>query len=401
MVKVLFVDDEANVLNGLRRMLYPMRRKWEMNFVGSGPAALEALESGSYDVIVTDMIMPGMDGAALLDRVIERWPGMVRIVLSGHSDREKALHTVQTAHQFITKPCNAKELCSLIEKATSFPFQNASESLRAAVARIGVLPSLPTLYHEVVFELNTPHTSIHKIGEIIAHDMGMTAKILQLVNSSFFGLPCHISSPGQAAMMLGVEVLKALVIAEHIFSRYERNVAGKVDLAPLWDHSMRVGMGARNIAEAEGLDKKITGMAFMAGMVHDIGILIMAQNLPEDFDHTRMVAEENSGNWVDAEKRVFNATHAEIGAYLLSLWNFEEDIIKAVKYHHEPSKALTSGFTLLTAVHAADAFDHGLDSTLGEKWNPRLDMEYIENIGMNGHWEDWEESFKRQGDCLT
>ncbi len=114
---VLFVDDELNVLEGLRTRLHRQRSKWEMVFVQSGREALERLAQGDVDVLVTDMRMPEMDGVTLLKRAQEEYPRVVRIVLSGHAELEAALRAIHVAHQFLSKPCEAGVIENVVERA--------------------------------------------------------------------------------------------------------------------------------------------------------------------------------------------------------------------------------------------------------------------------------------------
>lgn len=198
MREILFVDDESNVLDGLRRMLRPMRRDWSMNFVDSGEAALEHISHEGCDVIVSDMRMPGMDGVELLGTVGQECPKAVRIALSGHAEMEMLLESVCAAHQYLAKPCDDETLKATIERACALRDLLSDERLTGLVTQLDSLPSLPTLYTEVTEELARSDSSLARAGEIIGKDVAMSAKVLQLVNSAFFGLrwPCRHSGPG-------------------------------------------------------------------------------------------------------------------------------------------------------------------------------------------------------------
>ena len=188
MKKILFVDDEPHILSGLQRMLRGNRNEWEMQFVGSGAEALAKLAAAPFDVIVTDMRMPGMDGAELLTRVRANFPDVVRICLSGYSSVESAMKVVGLAHQYLSKPCDPNVLKTTIVRACALRDHLHDPLLRQALSRMENVPSLPTNYQAILAELNCPEPSLAKIGEVISQDIAMTAKILQLVNSSFFGL---------------------------------------------------------------------------------------------------------------------------------------------------------------------------------------------------------------------
>ncbi|HEX5229023.1 MAG TPA: response regulator, partial [Bryobacteraceae bacterium] len=183
MKRVLFVDDEPKILEGLQRMLRPCRNQWEMAFATSGKEALRILAADTYDVIVTDMRMPEMDGAQLLRLVREQHPGIVRIVLSGQFEAEAAMRVVQAAHQFLTKPCDAAKLQAVIERSCKGDEMVFDAATRAVIAALGELPPLPSTYAALVDALNDPQASLDRVGVIIEHDVAVAAKVLQLVNS--------------------------------------------------------------------------------------------------------------------------------------------------------------------------------------------------------------------------
>jgi YesN/AraC family two-component response regulator len=221
MKHLLFVDDEPKVLQGLERQLRGMRNDWTMEFAADGARAMEIMENKPVDVIVTDMIMPGMDGAQLLAEVVKRHPKTVRIVLSGHADRDSVLRLVEPAHQYLSKPCDAEELRRAIGRAFALRELLANERLKQLASRLGSLPTLPALHTQLTDELRKDEPSLDHVTEIISKDIGMTSKILQLVNSAFFGLPQRISSAHEAVMYLGLSTVRALVLSIQVFSQYD------------------------------------------------------------------------------------------------------------------------------------------------------------------------------------
>jgi len=218
--RILFVDDEPMVLKGLQRSLRKMRDEWEMTFASNSKEALDILGSEPYDVIVSDLRMPEMDGAQLLAEVKSKHPEVVRIILSGQVEQETTFKSVQLAHQSLSKPCDADILKHTLNKLFALRNLLEDESIKRIVSQTETLPSLPAVYTEVVGELQSPEPSVQKIGDIISKDMGMAAKILQVVNSAFFGLVRKISNPKEAVMLLGTETIKALVLSVKIFSEF-------------------------------------------------------------------------------------------------------------------------------------------------------------------------------------
>ena len=195
MIRVLFVDDEENVLQGIKRSFHDMRHEWEMSFASGGEEALRLVDARPFDVVVSDMRMPGMDGGRLLAEVQRRRPDAVRLILSGHSDRDMIMHTVKPAHQFLLKPIEPEELKRCIRRATLLGTVFLDDAVRTVVSKIETLPSVPKIYAAIHEELTKDNASLKTVAELIAQDVGMTANILKLVNSAFFGLRTHVTSP--------------------------------------------------------------------------------------------------------------------------------------------------------------------------------------------------------------
>jgi putative nucleotidyltransferase with HDIG domain len=389
--RVLFVDDEANILQGLRRMLHPMRREWDMTFAEGGQAALEILAQGHFDVVVSDMRMPGMDGTQLLNHVMTQYPQTVRIILSGHSDWDIILGSIGSTHQFLAKPCDAEILKATVARACALRDFLGNETLKRVVSGMQSLPSLPTLYLEVVEEAESPHGSLEKIGRLIERDMAMTAKVLQLVNSAFFGLPRQVSSPMQAVSLLGIDTIKALILSAQVFGHLHLENTPSFSLDDLWHHSMAIAACAKRIAQSENCQRKLMNDMFMAGLLHDVGKLVLAANLPQQYEEALQgVQTEGLTDW-QAEHAVLGTSHAEVGAYLLGLWGLPEPIVEAVTFHHTPSACADRSLSPLTAVHVAN----GLRPASGMQGTPaaeaRLDEAYITQVGLVERLPVWRE----------
>lgn len=387
-LKVLFVDDEPNVLQGLVRMTHSMRQQWEISTAGSGPEALERLSRDPVDVVVTDMRMPGMDGTQLLNEVKNRYPEVVRIILSGHSDREMVLKSVRPAHQFLSKPCNDEILKSAIARACGLRDLLADNTLKQLISRIDSLPSLPALYLEIMKEVESPYSSMRKIGEIISRDIGMTAKILQLVNSAFFGFRRHIASPAEAAELLGLETIKTLVLSVKIFSEIDQ--AGMKIFAAdrIWRHSLATGTFAKIIAAAENQERTVIDDAFMAGLLHDTGKLILAVNLPQQYKEALVLARRQDTPVLEAERQSCGVTHAEVGAYLLSLWGLPFPIVEAIAYHHRPGDCPQKEMGVLAAIHAAGFLEYKLHGK--NDFACQLDREYLADLKLLHKLPEWQ-----------
>ena len=391
MKQILFVDDEPRVLDGLRRMLRSMRDEWNMTFVTSGAEALKTLEERPFDVVVSDMRMPGMDGAKLLNEVHHRFPHIVRIVLSGQSDQDSIYRSIASTHQYLAKPCDADILKMAVIRACALRDVLRSDTLRGAVAGIQQIPSRPNLYVEIRNEAESEHASLKTIGAIIAKDMGMTAKILQLVNSAYFGLRKNVATPEQAVNMLGLDTIQALVLTVQVFSSLSATGNTFVGMDRLWDKSLRTGSLAREIAKHERSSVMMTDQAYTAGLLHDIGILVFMAKAGEQYTVMLKMAREQKLGGDELERRAFGATHAEVGAHLLGLWGLGDPIVEAVAFHHCPSKCVSGAFAPLTAVHVASALQQELFEP-GEVHVPcEIDYAYLDTLHMTDRLPYWQE----------
>lgn len=362
MKSILFVDDEPKVLDGLRRMLRGLRHEWSMEFITRPEDALQYLATNQVDVLVSDLRMPGMDGAELMSRVKELYPHVIRIILSGQSDKEKSCKAVESTHQFLAKPCDAETLQDAILRTSARQARLNSDAIKKLVSGLTTLPSPPAIWSRLIEILNSPDASIADAGVLISQDLAMSAKILQVVNSSFFGLPRHISGPEEAVALLGVDTVKALVISVGVFLQHCDRLPRGVSLEHITEHSLQVGLACRRIAEFERMPAREIDDAFMAGLLHDVGKLIFIGNYPREYEEALDLAKSTDVPVWQAESAIFGASHADVGAYLLVLWGLPETIVDAVAFHHTPAEWHPSGVQLATIVHVADTLSsHGVE----------------------------------------
>ncbi|MBN2375937.1 MAG: HDOD domain-containing protein [Sedimentisphaerales bacterium] len=392
-IKILFVDDEPRVIDGLRRMLHTMRAEWEMVFVNSGREALDLLAKSAFDVIVSDMKMPQMDGHQLLSSVRAKYPQVVRIALSGQTSKEAFLGSVGPIHQFLSKPCTAETLKNTIARACSLGGLHSNENLMELTSSLESLPSLPMLCTELLEELKTEEPSTKKISQIISQDMGMSVKILQLVNSSYFGVKQSVSSISQAINFLGLDTIKTLIISAKIFSQFQQTEEAGVSLKAIWDHSMTVTGWARLIAKAEKVGQQFINEFMLSGMLHDVGKLVLVSQLPEEYERVLALSTQENLPFFIAESKVLGVSHAEVGAYLLSLWGFSHDVAEAAGFHHNPVDAGTERFSPLTAVYAANMLEHEIDSCEpGQDKDLPIADDYLCKLGLLDRWAIWRQS---------
>ena len=398
-VKILFVDDEVIMLQGLSRSLRSMRKEWDCEFAGSGKEALSILSEKDFDLVVSDMRMPEMDGAELLTQVKTNYPETMRFVLSGQAEERVFLRSLGSMHQFLAKPCDFEVLKEAVNRGVSLrSYLNSNVEIKKLLIEINSIPSLPTLYCQLMDELASSDSSLESIGEIIAQDMGMTTKILQVANSGFFGYSQKISSPVHAVQILGIDLIQNLVLTYEVFSKLGEFKSGKIFIDRIWKHSVSVAAISMLLAREEGASQEIQNFSFTAGLLHEIGKIILILNFPDKFKEfleLKLRNQDRSNN--DLEEEVFGFTHSKIGAYLVGLWGLPDPIVEAILFHETPAECSTATLSPLTFLHVANAFEEEDIGTayLGIPLN--IDQKYLGKAGLAHRVSKWAEQY--QGTC--
>jgi len=393
--RILFVDDEEMALKGLDRYLRSLSSEWDMEFVDSGAKALARMAQSPFDVIVSDMRMPVMNGAELLNEVMKRYPRTVRLILSGYSDRNMILKCVGSTHQYLAKPCDGQELKMALQRARQLDQSLASEIIRKIITRCDTLPSVPAIYSKIIEVLQDPECDTETIGSVIVQDTAMTAKILKLVNSSFFGHGREIVTPSEAVAYLGTDTIKSLLLFENTFSQWpDLNLKG-FSVEGLWSHSLHAANAARAVATSEGAERKLIDEAYIAGLLHDVGKLVLAVNLTKQYEEVLQLARTDKISMAAAERTVFGSDHADIGGYLLGLWGLPVPVIEAIMFHHNPNGALQKTFGPLTAVHAGNALISTTWPAIAGLPPSSADMSYFHALGLDNRMGAWRSALSK------
>lgn len=296
-------------------------------------------------------------------------------------------------HQLLTKPCDPKVLRAVIARTFASQEFLTDENLKRLASGIRSLPVLPNIYTELMQELKSEDPSLERAGEIVAKDMGLSAKILTLVNSAFFGLGRPVTHPSEAAMFLGTETLRALVLSLQVFSQFSQVRLKEFSVENLWKHSWTTGVLAKRLCEFEEADRTTTDEAFIAGLLHDMGKLVLAANLPSQLEENIRQGRQKKLTLWEQEYQVFSASHAELGGYLLSTWGLSTGVVEAVAFHHRPTLAKRQNFSALTAVHVANTIAKKGPSECGLNPQP-VSMEYLAALDLAGRVDGWKQFFK-------
>ncbi|HKM68321.1 MAG TPA: response regulator [Candidatus Acidoferrum sp.] len=386
MKRILFVDDEVSILDALKRVLRPMRSEWEMVFVPGGDAALSHLEASPFDVIVSDMRMPGMDGATLLEAVREKYPSILRIILSGYTEMQASLRAVPVAHQFLLKPCDPEMLRAGISRTTSLGEVLDSKMLTGLVGALRDLPSLPRVFSELKVALAEPNASVDRITQIVEQDVALSAKLLQLVNSAFFGLAHDVSDIRTAVSCLGITVLHYLVLTLEVFRSFTANEFVGVEY--LEEFQRHAQLSAR-IAAAIARRMQVPPAGVLAAFLHDIGKLVIAERTPAHFARSLAQAQDEGKPLYQIEERLIHISHAEVGAYLLGLWGFPQTVVEAVAHHHHPRNFPSAGMDMVLLVYITNLLAHEREALEHSGAPPQFDMELLELAGVADRLPEW------------
>lgn len=357
-MRVLFVDDEPQILRGITRMLECADVDWDIATATSGKEALEFLAENLTDVVVSDMKMPGMDGARLLQEVSRLYPGAVRIILSGQAEKEVVYRALSPMHQYLAKPCEAKRLQDTIARSCSLSQILETTKSHQVLGRVSSLPSLPEIYQQVVKAIESEGSSIEQIGQLVSQDVAMTAKILQLANSAIFSPRTTVKSPAQAASLIGLDAFKSLVLTLSVFETFDGMACDGFSITSLTQHSLKVGSLCRHIATCENQSKDTINEVFTAGLLHDVGKLILAANAADEFAAAAALSKSDNIPLIAAEKQIFGLGHDGIGSYLLSLWGLPQNIIEGIAFHHSPEQCKATELTPAAIVYIANYLSH-------------------------------------------
>lgn len=388
--RILFVDDDPNLLAGLRRTLRPMLGEWDMAFVTGSDEALLAMSRTAYQVIVSDIRMPGKNGVQLLEEIKEKFPNTIRLALSGYTDQQLVRKSARCVHQLLTKPCDVEDLKKAITRALALHQRMYCDSVTKVVSNLKSLPAMPATYKKVVDLLSTPDSSLRQVGKLIASDIAMSAKMLQVVNSAYYGLRHRITDPVHAVVYLGAKTAQALVLTSGVFSKLEPEKVIRFGADALQHHCIRTGGLAKAICESRGMDKKAIDEATMAGILHDVGKIILIAKMPEQFARAIQFGREHGISLHRAERELLGTTHAELGGYLMGLWDLPAAIVETAAFHHEPQLSEEAEFSLLTAVHIADAIDHQLCSSLADAAPAEVNAHYLADLDALHELAQWE-----------
>jgi len=361
-LKVLFVDDQEILLKAVERVVKRQTKNWQVQLAVSGNEAIEHLKGGHFDVVVTDMRMPGMDGVELLEHVKEHYPNIIRIILSGYSKNERTITAVRVAHQYFIKPFSTHELIEALELTHSLYKRIRNPGLQGIIASIDRLPTPKRVYYEIQEAIQNPHTTVEQIAAIISKDTGITGKLLQVVNSAFFGQSRRIECIENAVTVLGVEAIRSLVLIAGIASDHKEMLNGIISINLYSQHCFEVGTLAKNIAHKLHKSQKDQNTLFTIGLLHDVGKLVILKKYAETYTENGWREDPFTTKVHITQIEKLADDHSGIGAALVALWGLPARIVNTIAYYEHPESVEIEDHQYTLILHLADGISNYLHS---------------------------------------
>jgi putative nucleotidyltransferase with HDIG domain len=394
--RILLVADEPRDLAALKSLLAEAAPNRGLHTVSNTREALTALEKSDFEVVFCDLSSGPEVGAQFLQEVWKLRPRSVRFLLARGLTPDLMVTCALGSHHFLQKPLDAHAISSALSRADAIAQYVRNDRIQSLVSRMRTLPSRPSLYLEVMRELRSPTASAITVGELVEKDLAISTKLIQVVNSAFYGMSQQVTDPAAAVLLLGLETTASLVLSIEAFARFDKVKPIYFSMDKVWRHSQSVAASAKRIAELLCNDPDVARNAFTAGLLHDIGKLALALNFEEQYQGAIKLAEKQKLPPSEVESQVFGATHAETGAYLLSIWGLPLPIVEAVARHHAPARTMEKHFNATIALHLAEQLEYSEDPVRRGSRDVILDLDYPPSLEIGGRMDELKAIVRRQ-----
>lgn len=353
MKKILIVDDELPILKSLSRVFFDT--DYTIHTAESGAAALEFLKENDVDLIISDMRMPLMDGYELLSRIKAAYPNIIRVILSGYAEEDSIfkalLHSI--AKFYIMKPWSNEKLLEYIGQIFETEDRLKSNELLILINNIERLPTIESSYQKILNLIETDEETSFIASEI-EKDFAISTKLLQIANSAYYGV--QTGSVKSATVYLGLQNLRSLIYATSIMSSFRSaDTADRRNISDLWEHALLTNKILHYIYQVF-LGKKLPEEAYSAGLLHNIGTLILIQNYFDRYVGIIRKTNQESLNLLELEQEVFHVSHQEVGGYLVRWWELPFPIVESALFHHKPLESCILNKEIVSAVHLAQHY---------------------------------------------
>ena len=385
-IRVMLVDDDPMVVRGIARNMSMMGVKMDIIVRSSAAEALKTLEKELVDVIVTDLCMPNTDGTALLSEVHLRYPTVLRFVLSGEAKPEVVLQATRLAHQYLSKPCETAVLHKTIVDTLARIGTIKNPEVAKTISQLEGVPSRQASLAEFLRLLNDTTVPVDKIASSLKKDPGLSARLLKVANSPYFGHSGSVESLDDAIGLLGMDMIVSMAASHKLFAVTPPPAASNLRLDELWEHCVYVSSLVRYVGNKLRVPQSVLREAGTAALLHDIGKLVLAYAAPGAFAAARTRAQgDHMPSW-QAEYYIFGNHHAEIGGCLLKLWGLPVAVVEAVSMHHTPHHSTETRIGPVTLVHIADTLAH---AGTGDGATTFLDTAHLKALNLPEDMDYW------------
>lgn len=387
-LRLLYLEEDPTLVAQLIHYL-GHKTEWEVAHAKNAQEARAIAGKQPIDVALLSATMPDTDPVAIAEELTTVHKKITIFVLAPDAETGGGLAYASGRFQWLAKPCPPESLISAIERMASLVSWLTNNTTIDLVAGLHSLPTIPSNYQGVIRAIHSPHSSAQDIAAAVEKDMGITSRVLQVANSAYYGYSKKITSPMEASMLLGIDTLKSLVRYTHVLNNFPQTPATNAVFDQVWRHSAGVAAVARKIVLKHTRDEALGDEAFTAALLHDIGKVVLTSLRGEEYKAVIRQAAETNTPLASVERIKLKTTHAETGAYLLSLWGIPFSILEAVAWHHYPRECKEKKFTALTAVHVANVAEHRRQRTDDSKNIPTLDELYLTEVGVWEQAQEW------------
>jgi HD-like signal output (HDOD) protein len=374
--------------------------EWMATAVRNEPEAAAQLKQYSFNAFLVDFNLGSPDASGLLELARAEHPETTRFLLAYEADLALVATKVEGPHHVLAKPIDFAALKNRVEEEVAFEQSNA-DGAGVSESRPRPTASIPEVYAKVIKALEVPEVTSEQVGEIIASDEALAAEVLGLANSSYLGLPRNLTRPAEAVASLGLDAVKALVMARRHLAEHSHVTPGYLSFGDLWEHSTRVAQVARDLVLFETRDRALAGEAFAAGLVHDFGKVVLVTNFDDLYGRVHSLARNQPVALWDIEREMFGANHGEIGGCLVGMWNLPGSVVEATAFHHDPPVGEQDKLTALAAVHIADVLVHQLWPKDEFRVGPTVNTAFLSGFGLLQRLPVWRAAFANRNARLV
>lgn len=388
-INLLFLTKYLNLIEAIKEKLGIKGYDWRITTCSNEKEGLKLLSMDEYDGIIADAHINHVSGCKFLNKIRRIYPRAIRILIDDEFNIEESAKNFTVAHQFLPYPFPPEQLLDVIQRAYQLRYYLKQERIKFLTNKLQFVPSLPSLYFELIQALRNSEINLDRLVEIIEKDMGVASKLLHIVNSAYFGIPRYVTNLRETITILGLNMLKSLILVSHIFTQLDQKTIQFLPVESLWQHSQWTGLLAQKIAITENMGQNITDYCYIGGLLHKIGIVILATQFPKEYKEVFKSFKEKKIPLHESEINKFGSSHAEVGGNLLSLWGIADPIVEAVAFHITPNAYDFHNVIPIAATHIGNYL--ASKSIEQNPWDSisTIDEVYLRKLNLYKKFNDW------------